>query len=110
MVLAQVRMRSLFLAMSFVLACPATYGADALRQPDCPLPSAYGKTGPLGVTQADSQRRNRQIDEQECRDSLAKKLGVHDRRFELFSSRPEDEDSGLVGTTDGRSIKLELRW
>ena len=67
--------------------------------------------GPL-LTEADRERRVRSTEGWPCYDVLEKRFGVRRGRMELFSSpsRNDKTDSSLIGTTDGRSIKLDLKW
>lgn len=94
-----------------LLATGATHATDSGLEYKCPQVVDPNRRLPP-VTDADYKRRVHESNARFCDEAARKRLGLYRGRVEIFSSPDSDlsKDSGLIGSTDGRSIKLDLRW
>ncbi len=94
-----------------LLGTGASGAANSVVEDKCPDIVDTNRRA-LPVTDADYARRIQETNARYCNETARKKLGLYRGRMELFSSPNSDlsKDSDFVGSTDGRSIKLDLRW
>jgi hypothetical protein len=100
----------LIIASILLLAALPASGHEVENWSQCPRYTL--QEGPV-LTESDRERRVRSTEGGwPCYDVLEKRFGMKKGRIELFSSpdRNSRTDSSLIGTTDGRSIKLDLKW